>query len=88
MGTPAQIATLVFVLLGILGFIRWWRMGFRRTKYPVWGFVLTVVGVWVIILAIALFTGGQAEFTQFFATAKAYLIGMAVMYIAMKATKS
>jgi len=88
MATSAQLTALIFAVLGLLGFVRWWRMGFKKTKYPLWPFVLTILCVWVIILLVALVTGGPSEFNSFWAVCKAYLIGMLVMFIGMKATKS
>ena len=88
MASPAQIVALIFVILGLLSLIRWWRMGFVKTKYPIWPFVLVVLIVWVILLLVARFTGSQSQFNEFVATCKGYLIGMLVMYIAMRATKS
>jgi hypothetical protein len=86
--SPAQIVALIFVILGLLGLIRWWRMGFVKTKYPIWPFVLVVLIVWVILLLVARFTGSQSQFNDLVATCKGYLIGMLVMYIATRATKS
>jgi O-antigen/teichoic acid export membrane protein len=88
MASPAQIVALLFAILGILGFVRWWRMGFKRTKYPLWPFVLTILAVWAIILVIAWFTSSPSQFAVFVATCKGYLIGMLVMFLGMKATKS
>lgn len=86
MASPAQIVALIFVILGLLGLIRWWRMGFKKTKYHVWPFVLVALIVWAILLLVARFTGSLAQFNEFVATCKGYLIGMLVMYIAMRAT--
>jgi len=86
MASPAQIVALLFVILGLLGLIRWWKMGFVKTKYPVWSFVLAVVIVWAILLPVAWFTGSQSQFTELVATCRGYFIGMLVMYIAMHAT--
>ncbi len=88
MASPAQIVALLFVILGLLGLIRWWRMGFVKTKYPIWPFVLVVLIVWVILLLVAKFSGSQSQFNEFVAICKGYLIGMLVMYIATRATKS
>ena len=63
-------------------------MGFVKTKYPIWPFVLVVLIVWVILLLVARFTGSQSQFNDLVATCKGYLIGMLVMYIATRATKS
>ena len=87
MASPAQIVALIFVILGLLGLIRWWRMGFPKTKYPIWPFVLVVLSVWAILLLVAWFTGSQSQFRELVATCKGYLIGMLVMYIAMRAIK-
>lgn len=86
MASPAQIVALIFVILGLLGFIRWWRMGFVKTKYPVWSFVLAVLIVWAILLLVARFTSSQSQFNEFVVTCKGYLIGMMVMYIATRVT--
>jgi hypothetical protein len=86
MASPAQIVALIFVILGLLGFINWWRMGFPKKKYPLWPFVLLVLIVWAILLLVAWFTGSQSQLNEFVATGKGYLIGMLVMYIAMRAT--
>ena len=86
MASPAQIVALIFVVLGLLGLMRWWRMGFVRTKYPIWPFILVVLLVWVILLLVARFTGSQSQFNEFVETCKGYLIGMLVMYIATRAT--
>jgi hypothetical protein len=88
MASPAEIVALIFVILGLLSFVRWWRMGFPKKKYPIWPFVLVVLIVWAILLLVARFTGSLSQFNEFVATCKGYLIGMLVMYIAMKATKS
>jgi len=88
MASPAQIVALIFVILGLLGLIRWWRMGFVKTKYPIWPFVLVVLIVWAILLLVAWFTGSQSQFRELVTTCKGYLIGMLVMYIATRATKS
>jgi 4-amino-4-deoxy-L-arabinose transferase-like glycosyltransferase len=86
MASPAQIVALFFVLLGLLSLVRWWRMGFPKKKYPLWPFVLVVLIVWAILLIVAWFTGSHSQFNEFVATCKGYLIGMVVMYIAMRAT--
>ena len=88
MASPAQIVALIFVILGLLGFINWWRLGFPKKKYPLWPFLLVVLAVWAILLLVAWFTSSQSEFNEFVATCKGYLIGMLVMYIATRATKS
>jgi hypothetical protein len=85
--TPTETVALIFVVLGLLSLIRWWRMGFPKRKYPLWPFVLVVLFVWVILLAVSLFTDNQTQFNETVATCKGYLIGMLVMYIAMRATK-
>lgn len=86
MASPAQIVALFFVILGLFGLIRWWRMGFVKTKYSLWPFVLVVLIVWAILLLVARFTGSQSQFNELAATGKGYLIGMLVMYIATRAT--
>lgn len=85
--TPALYVTLFFIILGILGLIRWSRMGFKRSKYPLWFFVLVIAIVWAIILLVAWSTGGPAEFNKFYISFRAYAIGMLVMYIGMKVYK-
>jgi 4-amino-4-deoxy-L-arabinose transferase-like glycosyltransferase len=85
MASPAQIVALIFVILGLLSFINWWRRGFPKKKYPLWPFVLLILVVWAILLPLAWFTGSQAQFNEFVATCKGYLIGMLVMFIAMRA---
>lgn len=85
MASPAQIIALIFVILGLLSLIRWWCMGFPKKKYPLWPFVLIILAVWAILLLVAWFTSSQSQFREFVATCKGYLIGMFVMYIAMRA---
>jgi len=87
MATPTEIIALFFVILGILGFLRWWRMGFRKTKYPIWPFVLLVVAIWAILITVSWFTDSKVQFNETVATGKGYLIGMLAMYIVMSATK-
>jgi len=86
MASPAAIVALFFVILGLLSLIRWWRMGFPKKKSPLWPFVLVILIVWAILLLVARFTSSQAQFNEFVATCKGYLIGMLVMYIAVRAT--
>jgi hypothetical protein len=88
MATPAHTVAYIAALLGLLGLFRWWRLGFKRFQYPMWYFVAMVAFVWGIILLVAWFTGGPAEFNRFWPLCKAYAIGMLVMYIATKAYKS
>ena len=88
MASPAQIVTFIFVILGLLGLIRWWRLGFKRYKRPIWIFVVGVAVVWAIILSVAWFTGGQTEFDKFWTICRAYFIGMLVMYIGTRVYKS
>jgi 4-amino-4-deoxy-L-arabinose transferase-like glycosyltransferase len=87
MATLTQIVALFFVILGLLSLIRWWRMGFPKKKYPVWPFVLVVLCVWAILLTVSWFTDSKTQFNETVAVCKGYLIGMLVMYIAMRATK-
>lgn len=85
--TPTEIVALMFVILGLLSLLRWWRMGFPKRKYPLWPFVLVVLFVWVILLLVSWLTDTQTQFNETVATCKGYLIGMLVMYIATRATK-
>ncbi len=87
MASPTQILALVFVILGLLSLVRWWRMGFKRTNYPLWPLVLTIIGVWAILLTVSWFTDSKSEFAITLATGKGYLIGTLIMYIGAKATK-
>ena len=86
--TPTEIVALIFVILGLLSLIRWWRMGFPKKKYPIWPLVCVVLVVWIILLLVSHFTDNQMQFNETVATCKGYLIGMLVMYIATRATKS
>jgi hypothetical protein len=88
MATSAQIVALIAIILGLLGLVRWWRLGFKRFQYPLWIFVFAVAVVWAIILIVAKITGSQADFDKFVTICKGYGIGMLVMYIATKAYKS
>jgi hypothetical protein len=87
MASPAQIVALIFVILGLLSLVRWWRMGFPKRKYPLRYFVLMIAVVWAILLLVAWFTGSQSQFNEFVSVCKGYAIGMLAMYIAMRAIK-
>lgn len=87
MWSPAQIIAFIFVILGLLGLVRWWRMGFVKINYPLWPFVLTILVVWAILFSVSWFTDSKTQFSLILATGKGYLIGMLVMYIGMRATK-
>jgi len=86
--TPTEIVALIFVILGLLSFIRWWRKGFPKKKSPLWPFVLVILVVLAILLLVSRFTDTQTQFNEIVATCKGYLIGMLVMYIATRAIKS
>ena len=88
MTSPAQIVALIFIILGLLGLMRWWRLGFKKYKRPVWIFVAVVAIIWAIILLVAWLTGGQTEFNKFWTICRAYFIGMLVMYLGTRVYKS
>ena len=85
--TPTEIVALFFVILGLLSLVRWWRKGFPKKKYSLWPFVVVVLVVWAILLVVSHFTDTPEQFSETLATGKGYLIGMLVMYIAMRAAK-
>lgn len=88
MASLTQIITLIFVILGFLGLIRWWRLGFKRYNRSIWIFVVGVAIVWTIILLVAWFTGGKTEFDKYWTICRAYFIGMLAMYIGTRVYKS
>jgi hypothetical protein len=82
---PVQFVALLFVVLGLLSFVRWWRRGFPKSaKFPFWAYLLMLAGVWAILFIAAWAMGGD-EMRKLAPIFTGYAIGAVTVYIAAHA---
>jgi hypothetical protein len=73
------------IVLALAGLASWWHWGSKRM--PLIVYVIGVAIAWAVVLSLAWFIGGLAQFSNFALVCVGFALGMLSMYIAVHVYK-